>query len=797
MDVLTADLLLVADSDFSRYRPAYVDAFFENRVAGDDQSIEEWTAREGRTMFSADEIYQPCSIGIRVMGSEANLFQFDATQPTWCDSLTSAVREMLVAHQLASEESDVKLVDIRGDPISNTTPVHEIEQGGELLVTVDGKRLLDETRLTRQIGLPLATPVSHAPNKDELLDDHVRNMIAVDIRDLVLDALSRVENMVAAEAMICNEDDPSNLLKPIAALIKESAGHARSFAHLLDIHAAPDVVEALQNARVTGDDFAEDIAGAVLDEVAQSMQAHNMRISDYFTAKQMEHSNLFASVGASGASGKLGAAVSRTIFGSQVRTHTEQIGQILNECPTTRHMFQDIVDHALFENQPLEGRINIIIKKGCDKHRRRNKRSAYRHGKKNAHHHNHLHHTPALKHGAKVRDYHFRDHHDHSRMHRKLHRLLQIAPAPGTAPLVVQENWHGKKEHWHRTEGQMENYGGSFPHHGLHDARYSQNTSVPGGGGPGSSDRDAKIRDYKYSAEYERKHGRHYRDEVAGVRPVDAVRRPGPRKDKEEEEDEDEDEDVMYDVLREKVHAPAMALHKETPELESVKTSPDTKTITVTKAATTTTKKKDGETPATLPPAAEVVKVKAAILPDEELIAATLRSAEVLQEVSEKDMALIRATLRSAEVVTETSFTKAKERKKPVTVSAASPSTKVSAPVSVREEPPSMQMFTKDNSPAPVATVTGLQGGYKVHQRVITASPPATVSKPPVSLASSSKLAASPVVSAALPKVVLPVDNHLSDAALVDDDDLNMFLIPQATANNNNNTPTVSKSIRV
>jgi hypothetical protein len=794
MDVLTADLLLVADSDFSRYRPAYVDAFFENRVPGDDQSIEEWTAREGRTMFSADEIYQPCSIGIRVMGSEANLFQFDATQPTWCDSLTSAVREMLVAHQLASDESDVKLVDIRGDPISNTTPMHEIEQGGELLVTVDGKRLLDETRLARQIGLPLATPVSHAPNKDELLEDHVRNLIAVDIRDLVLEALSRVENMVAAEAMICNEDDPSNLLKPIAALIKENAGHARSFAHLLDIHAAPDVVEALQNARVTDNDFAEDIAGAVLDEVAQSMQAHNMRISDYFTAKQMENSNLFASVGASGAaaaSGKPGA-VSRTIFGSQVRTHTEQIGQILNECPTTRHMFQNIVDHALFENQPLEGRINIIIKKGCDKHRRRNKRSAYRHGKNNAHRHNHHRHMPALKHGAKVRDYHFRDHHDHSRMHRKLHRLMQIAPAPGTQPIVVQENWHGKKEDWHRGEGHMENYRGegSFPHYGLHDARYSQNTSVSDGGrgyGPGSSDRDAKIRDYKYSAEYEHKHGRHYRDEVAGVK------KPGPRKDKEEEDGED---GVYDDLVLEKVHAPAMALHKEAPALESVKTSPDTKTITVTK----------DDTPATLPPAAEVVKVKAAIA-DEELIAATLRSSEILQEqeVSEKDMALIRATLRSAEAVTETSFAAAanrsKERKKPVVVVAAAAASKstsaaspaISAPVPVREEPPSMQMFSKGDTPA-AATVTGLQGGYKVHQRVVApAATPVVVSKTPVAVGSSSS--PKPVV-AALPKVVLPVDTHLSDAALMDDDDLNMFLIPQATINNNS-TPTVSKSIRV
>lgn len=771
MDVLTADLLLVADSDFSRYRPAYVDAFFEHRVPGDDQSIEEWTAREGRTMFSADEIYQPCSIGIRVMGSEANLFQFDGTQPNWCDSLTGAVHEMLIAHQLASKESDVKLVDIRGDSISNTTPMHEVEQGGELLVTVDGKRLLDETRLTRQIGLPLATPVSHAPNKDDLLEEHVRNMIAVDIRDLVLEALSRVENMVAAETMICNEDDPSNLLKPIAALIKGSAGHARSFAHLLDIHAAPDVVEALQNERVTDDDFAEDIAGAVLDEVAQSMQAHNMRISDYFTAKQMEHSNLFASV----QEGKAGAG-SRTIFGSQVRTHTEQIGQILNECPTTRHMFQDIVDHALFENQKLEGCVNIIIKKGCDKHRRRNKRTAYRHGKKSHHNLRHHHHTPALKHGAKVRDYHFRDHHDHSRMHKRLHKLLQIAPAPGTEPLVVQENWHGKKHHWHRTEGQMENYRGSFPHHGLHDARYSQNTSVSDGGrgyGPGSSERDAKIRDYKYSAEYERKHGRHYREAVAGVRREDPVRRPGPRKDK-EEEDEDE-QDVTYDVLQEKV-APAMALHKDAPALESVKTSPDTKTITVSKEPSPVV-----VAAVSLPPAAEVVKVKAPILPDGELITATLRSAEVLQEVSEKDMALIRATLRSAEAVTETSFT---SKKKPVasksTTSVVSKAPAISAPVPVREEPPSMQMFNKEGETKTPETVAATAtGGYKVHQRVVVTP---VVSKAPVAVSSPKSTAA-----AALPKVVLPVDTNLSDALMDDDADLNMLLIPQATA----------KSIRV
>lgn len=796
MDVLTDDLLLVADSDFSRYKPAYVDAFLENRIHGDDQSIEEWTERQGRTMFSTDEIYQPCSIGVRVMGSEANLFQFDATQPNWCDSLTRAVREMLVAHQLASETSDVKLVDIRGDPISNAKPVYEIEQegGGELLVTVDGKRLLDETRLARQIGLPLPTPVSHAPNKDELLEDHVSSMIAVEIRDLVLDSLSRVENMVAAEAMICNEDDPTNLLKPIAALIKGNAGHARSFAHLLDIHAAPDVVEALQNARITDDDFAEDIAGAVLDEVAQSMQAHNMRMSDYFTAKQMENSNLFATV--EGKAGGAGGA--RTIFGSQVRTHTEQIGQILNECPTTRHMFQTIVDHALFENQPLEGRVHIIIKKGCDKHRRRNKRSAYRHRHGKPLHHNRHHHQPALKHGPKVRDYHFRDHHDHDRMHKRLHKLLQIAPAPGTVPIVVQENWHGRKEDWHRGEGHMENYrggdGGSFPHYGLHDARYSQNTSVGGGGG-GSPDRDEKIRDYKYSAEYERKHGRHHRHRdhgvVSGVPPGEAVRGGGgPEKDKDEEDD---DENVNF-----KIHAPAMALHKDAPALESVKTSPDTKTITVNKPVATATKKDD--VPATLPPAAEVVKVN---IPDGELIAATLRSAEILKdEVSEKDMALIRATLRSAEAVTETSF-KAREQKKktahvaPLSKTATTTTTAISAPVLVREEPPSMEMFTKDNNKMPpaattTATVTGLQGGYKVHQRVVATTPPATVSKPPVSLASSSSspkspVALSPVVAAALPKVVLPVD-----AAVADDDDLNMFLIP-----NINDTSKVAKSIRV
>jgi hypothetical protein len=770
MDVLTADLLLVADSDFSRYKPAYVDAFFEHRVPGDDQSIEEWTAREGRTMFSADEIYQPCSIGIRVMGSEANLFQFDATQPNWCDSLTGAVHEMLIAHQLASKESNVKLVDIRGDPILNTTPMHEVEQGGELLVTVDGKRLLDETRLTRQIGLPLATPVSHAPNKDDLLEEHVRNMIAVDIRDLVLEALSRVENMVAAEAMICNEDDPTNLLKPIAALVKGSAGHARSFAHLLDIHAAPDVVEALQNERVTDDDFADDIAGAVLDEVAQSMQAKNMRISDYFTAKQMEHSNLFATV----QEGKAGAGA-RTIFGSQVRTHTEQIGQILNECPTTRHMFQDIVDHALFENQQLEGRINIIIKKGCDKHRRRNKRSAYRHGKRNAHHHHHHRHTPALKHGAKVRDYHFRDHHDHSRMHNRLHRLLQIAPAPGTEPLVVQENWHGKKHHWHRTEGQMENYRGSFPHHGLHDGRYSQNTSVSDGGrgyGPGSAERDAKIRDYKYSAEYERKHGRHYREAVAGVKPsAEEAKRSGPPKEKGDQYSDSEDESEGIPLYNQ---IPAMALHKDAPALESVKTSPDTKTITVSK---------EPSPAVTLPPAAEVVKVQAKDLPDGELIAATLRSAEVLQdqEISEKDMALIRATLRSAEAVTETSFTVA-AKKKPVaskSIPAAAPAT-VSAPVPVREEPPSMQMFNKDGETKAPATTTG-GGGYKVHQRVVVVTP--VVSKAPVAAVSSPKVSA----AAALPKVVLPVETNLSDALMDDDADLNMLLIPQATA----------KSIRV
>lgn len=320
----------------------------------------------------------------------------------------------------------------------------------------------------------------------------------------------------------------------------------------------------------------------------------------------------------------------------------------------------------------------------------------------------------------------------------------------------------------------MENYRGSFPHHGLHDARYSQNTSVSDGGyGPGSSERDAKIRDYKYSAEYERKHGRHYRDAVAGVRREDSVRRPGPRKDK-EEENEDE-EDVTYDVLQEKV-APAMALHKDAPALESVKTSPDTKTITVSK---------EPSSPVSLPPAAEVVKVQAKGLPDGELIAATLRSAEVLQEVSEKDMALIRATLRSAEAVTETSFSTTK--KKPVasksTTSAVSKVPVISDPVPVREEPPSMQMFNKEGETKTPATSAAGTGGYKVHQRVVVTP---VVSKAPVAVSSSPKVTAA-AAAAVLPKVVLPVDTKLSDELMDDDADLNMLLIPQATA----------KSIRV
>lgn len=804
MDVLDADTLLIADSDFSRYRPAYVEAFLENRVHGDDQTIEEWTDVQGRALFSNDEIYEPCSIGVRVMGSEANLFQFDGTQASWCESLTQAVREMLISHQLADEHSEVTLVDIRGTPVA-TKNVDEISDGGELLVTVDGKRLLDETRLARQIGLPLATPVSHAPNKEELLEEHV-NAITVEIRDLVLDALSKVENMVAAEGMICNEDAPDNLLKPIAALIKANAGHAKSFAHLLDIHGAPDVVEALQNARITEDDFAEDIAGAVLDEVAQSMQAQNMRVSDYFTAKQMEHSNLFASVGAASSSSSSEGKQARTIFGSQVRMHTEQIGQILQECPSTRHMFQPIVDHALFQNQQLEGKINVIIKKGCDKHCRRNKRSVYRHKRGHQHggHKDHHHHHHAHRHGAKLREYHFSDTAHHHAMHSKMHRLLQIAPAPGTQPLVVQEDWHKGRPHshqedWHghhhgrageyenfhghhhHGQGQMENYkgGGSFPHSGLHDARYSQNTSVATSGSTTTNDsRRERVIDRTYGAEYEKKHHHHHHHGahgavVAGVPPVKAVRRPGPADDDDEADSSDEEHQsfVTYNTLEEKVRAPNMELHKDvTAASPVVKVSPDTKSITVTKdqSAAAAAKNKKEASPS-LPPAAEVVSV-------------------VKEAISDADMALIRATLRSAEAVTETTFKLPSSPVAKQTRTEKKPAAAVATTTNlVREEPPSLEAFSAKTTPA-TTTVTGLQGGYKVHQRV---APAVAVNKAPASPATTTVV---PV-----PKVVLPdvpvqkhVDNALSTMAAAMDDggggdmDLDMFLIPQASA-----TPTI------
>jgi len=472
------------DEDYVGYKDEYVETYLTN--APPNLTIDEWTAHEGSSLFSACDIYKPKLVSVALCGSEYNRFAVDHTKPDWSAQLCNAVKSCLVNSGLARTGDNVALTNVRDRPVDGMT-MFEVEQAGALYATVNGKRSIDMPQSAGFLGCAVDTPVTHAVNKDELLDEHISNIVR-DASDICVNNLIKAKAVVHLEHIISDEKHEQNILPVISEMIMKNGGHMESFEKLIENHADATVLQGIQNGDISYEDIANDIARCILDEVASAMQAYNAETSSFYQAKALQDS---------GALQSSEIPKTRTIFGKNTLADNETINAIQSRFPTSKKLHREIVDRALVDNANLGYKIKIIVqdgdvkfKKSC--HRRRRKG----HGNR-GHTHSVTHRDARKERGYAIRDYdrYFKGN-ERRKMHmvRHVHVLKGLPPAPGTRPVVevLEEEGRGSMTNYcgkgktTNFHGTMENYsrrGGSLmkgPETGFPKSVYHGASSVQG-----------------------------------------------------------------------------------------------------------------------------------------------------------------------------------------------------------------------------------------------------------------------------------------------------------------------------
>ncbi len=166
------------------------------------------------------------------------------------------------------------------------------------------------------------------------------------------------------------------------AVVEKHGGHLPSFQKVVEVHADPALLVAIDEKKLSRDVISSEIADHVLRNVEGAYQAHVSDVTAYFKAQELKSAKNLPS-------GK------RTIFGSA--SAAAAIGEELavaaaieDAYPTAMKLHKTILSKALMGNNGLEQNIGFCIRVGP---RRRNRRHQHGHAHKHAHDGTHHHHV--------------------------------------------------------------------------------------------------------------------------------------------------------------------------------------------------------------------------------------------------------------------------------------------------------------------------------------------------------------------------------------------------------------------
>lgn len=345
----------MTDEDFveERYQPLYVETFMENRTIG--QTIEEWTVQEGRHLFASSDIYRPMKVAVAIQGPSNNCFALDMTKVDWHSQFASAVKNTLIAADLAQAGDTLTLTTVRGDGIADLT-MHELQQVGVVYPLINGKPA--NAHPSQLIAAPhIETPATHAVNRDELLAQWSADVCQKGISVIAAQA-ARAQSAEELDTILFGEETR----QAVQAMVEEHGGHLPTFQKVVEVHGDPSLLSALDKKLTDHAAISSDITDKILGTVEGAYQAHVEDITAYFKTQDMKRS--------SSSSSPLTASGKRTMFGgassvAAIGSAMQMANSIESVYPTAMKLHRTVLGKALSDNPQLEQTIGMCVRIGA------------------------------------------------------------------------------------------------------------------------------------------------------------------------------------------------------------------------------------------------------------------------------------------------------------------------------------------------------------------------------------------------------------------------------------------------